>query len=242
MAKLDPRFVDIPNLGSAASEYGLWLEYSNARAVLVSPGAVNIGGVLFSTSAMTAVDIYDDFADAGSPVANTIYYLYAAVENKKLCFYFSSSAPVLSGLPTKVLEPHYRSIPLNHPTYSSWRYLGQVLLRSDATILPFTVCTPSYWEGAWNTISASNTKYTFGHAWGYTPREIDYFFSTSAANKDNLMRTALRDSTKSKVYGVAAGAVTDKSFTIQTAVNGTFWNSTTSAWVVSGYIKAIIRR
>lgn len=221
---------------------GMWLTYTSSRLVTVQPGRVGINGATFVIAESTDVDIYYDFGDAGSPVTNTIYYLYAADELGVLNFYFSASVPVAPGVADTELQPIHRTVPMHHPVHADWRYIGQVLFRTSATILPFTVCTPTYWESAWASVPNTSTTITLEHGWGATPREVDYFFSDNAARKDNLMRTLLYSSPGNKLYGIEARNVSDKSVIVRTQKDFSFWNNETLTWVKTGYIKAIIRR
>lgn len=259
MAKLDPRFLNIllrdmpydeaTTLGtvlanmagsSGNASYGCWLTYTSARAITVNQGALDIFGVSH-TVPTTVVDIYDDFGDAGSPLVNTIYYVYAATENGVLNFYFSASKPTRPGYSDTSLSLMLRNTPLQHPAHANWRYIGQVLFRTDATILPFTACTPAYWEGSWNSVSGSKVDVTVPHAWGAVPQDIDYFFNTTAA-LTNLLGTPNYVGIGNKIYGVLPSVATDKYVIVTTAKDATFWNNTTEAWVKAGYVKAVIWR
>lgn len=259
MAKLPQRFLDIdaallPYGGTGATLAdilaainagntlaGMWLTYKSSEFVTVRPGSVSIAGAAVVLDAPVDVSIYDDFGDAGSPLSNTIYYLYAANENGTLVFYFSASAPVTQHSESVTAQPQYRYTALQHPQHELWRYIGQVLYCTNATLLPFTVCTPTYWEGAW--VSATrNVDMTLEHAWGAVPQDVGFMFSTTTTNSTNVLTTLTYAALATKRYGVLPRVISNKTIGLDVQKDALFWDNNTASWVNSGYIKAIVRR
>lgn len=260
MSKLDKRFLDvllrdmpydeaatlqdvlagISSSGGAPS-YGCSLTYTGTRTITVAQGALNIFGAAHVVSADTVISIIDDFGDVGSPLVNTTYYVYAADEDGVLNFYFSASSPTRPGKSDAALTPVHRRVPLQHPAHANWLYIGQVLYRLDATILPFTVCTQDYWEGAF-TSATRNVDMTLMHAWGAIPQDIRLMFSTTAANSTNVLTTLAYATPASKLYGALPRTASSKTLDLGIQKDALFWDNNTAAWVNSGYIKLAVLR
>lgn len=220
---------------------GMWLTYKNTRTITVQPGSIVVAGQPAILAAPQDVDIYYDFGDAGSPVANTVYFVYATVENGVLNFYFSAASPIVPGVTITTLQPDHRCAVMRHPTYATWRYIGQVLYRSAGNILPFTVCTPQYWEGAW-TSATRNVDMTLEHGWGAIPQDARFLFSTTVTGDSNVLTTITYDPVSTKRYGVLPKVVSDKAITLDVQKDALFWINSTAAWANSGYIKVAVRR
>lgn len=220
---------------------GMWLSYASARTITVQPGRVGIAGAPYVLPSPAVVDIYNDFGDAGSPVGNTIYYLYAADDTDGLNFYFSAASPRAPGVADTSLQPVHRTVPLYHPAHADWRYIGQVLFRTGSTILPFTTCTPTYWEGAW-TSATRNVDMTLQHGWGAIPQDTHFTFSTTATNSDNVLTTLAYATPSSKLYGLLPRAVSNKTIDLDIQKDALFWNNNTAAWANSGYLKVTVTR
>jgi len=231
----------LASLSPADTLSGMWLTYTSTRTVTVQPGHIIISGVFAAVETPFVVDIHNDLGDAGTPVTNTIYYLYATIEGDVLNLYFSSSSPTAPGVVDTTLKPDHRAVPLYHPAHTTWRYIGQVLYRSAGSILPFTVCTPLYWEGAW-TAATRNVDMTLEHGWGAVPQDVRFMYSTTATNSNNVLTTVSYADPSNKFYGVRPRAISNKTIGLDIQKDALFWDNNTAAWVNSGYIKVAVRR
>ena len=225
----------------------LWSKSVDNDTIEVQPGEVEINGAILRNSKPKQVTLSGNLEAGIAEAANTVFYLYAVrtIGNAQPSFMFSTVAPLMDRYGNMVasFEDYDADKAWFHPTLGpNYRWVGQVLNKSDSNILAFDKCKPGLWESPWNAMPTYGVWGNIGHGFGRKPVNLDVMFKRYSGDTSftGFMGVYYNGTTSYGAFlgnnsSTGAPARTDRSVSVYLMPNGAFIdNNTPYNWVTSG--------
>lgn len=146
---------------------GMFQQTVGSQMVRVHPGVIDIGGELFTLPVSKDLMFRMNIREGEAESPGSYYYLYAVhnTTTHAMEFKFSLHPPLMDryGNIADKFEDCKFVVAWCHPIEGlKWRYIGQVFLKMNMTLVPFDKCLPGYWESPWMDI---NYGFTYQPLW-----------------------------------------------------------------------------